>query len=79
MGDERYSGLKFQGNSSFDLGETEKGGENKVSKELKDLLTANESGDDHTLQILWDMDVWSVADLRNIKADQLIHVRLVAC
>lgn len=71
MSDDRGAGLKFNHGSNEDV---EGNNENKVSQQLQDLLQEHDSGDPHTLQILWDIDVWSVADLRNINADQLIHV-----
>jgi len=70
--DDRYSGLKFQNSSSsFDVEKSEGGTLQQVSNDLHDLLKSHDAADPSTLQILWDLDIWSVPNLRSATPEQL--------
>ena len=60
--------------SSFDMDRAE-GGQSLVSAELRERLEQHGAADVPTLQFLWDMNIWSSADLAGVDAEALVEVR----
>jgi hypothetical protein len=59
--------------SSFDIDRAE-GGTKLVSADLGDKLSAHGASDEVTLQFLWKMNIWSVADLQGVDTETLVQV-----
>jgi len=51
------------------------GGTALVSAELRERLSQHGAADQETLQFLWKMNVWSVADLAGVDTEALVQVR----
>jgi hypothetical protein len=58
---------------SFEMDRAE-GGASLVSAELKERLATHGAADPETLQFLWKMNVWSVADLAGTDTEAMVHV-----
>jgi len=62
-------------NSSFEMDRAE-GGTANVSSDLRARLEMHGIADDATLQVLWNLNVWSAADLAGMDSERLVQVRL---
>ena len=59
--------------SSFDMDRAE-GGTKLVSAELRSKLDQHGESSPELLQTLWDMNIWSSADLHGIDSEVLVQV-----
>ena len=60
------AGLSFSGNNNNN--------NQKVSNDLLRSLQDHAAADEKTLNLLWDLDIWTAADLANVDVERMVHV-----
>ena len=60
------AGLSFSGNNNNN--------NQKVSNDLLRSLQDHAAADEKTHNLLWDLDIWTAADLANVDVERMVHV-----